>query len=91
MAKTSRAAELEPIDRLEEKIKRLIGLVDRLRTEHARAADENERLTQELETFRARLADAERADTEVTTLRAEREQIRTRVTDMLERLDAIDL
>ena len=45
----------------------------------------------EVETLRARLADAEQANTEATTLRAEREHIRTRVTDMLERLDAIDL
>ncbi len=90
MVKTSRA-ELEPIDRLEDKIKQLVGLVERLRTEQASAADENGRLTNEVETLRARLAGADQADTEVTALRAEREQVRTRVTDMLERLDAIDL
>ncbi len=90
MGKKSRA-ELEPIDRLEDKVKQLVGLVERLRTEQARAADENGRLTNEVETLRARLADAEQADTDVTALRAEREQIRTRVTDMLERLDAVDL
>ncbi len=90
MGKKSRA-ELEPIDRLEDKVKQLVGLVERLRTEQARAADENGRLTNEVETLRARLADAEQADTEVTALRAEHEQIRTRVTDMLERLNAIDL
>ncbi len=90
MGKKSRA-ELEPIDRLEDKVKQLVGLVERLRTEQARAADENGRLTNEVETLRARLVDAEQADTDVTALRAEREQIRTRVTDMLERLDAVDL
>ncbi len=90
MVKASRA-ELAPIDRLEDKIKQLVSLVERLRTEQARAADENGRLTNEVETLRARLADAEQADTDVTALRAEREQIRTRVTDMLERLDAVDL
>ena len=90
MGKKSRA-ELEPIDRLEDKVKQLVGLVERLRTEQARAADENGRLTNEVETLRARLVDAEQADTDVTALRAEREQIRTRVTDMLKRLDAVDL
>ena len=90
MGKKSRA-ELEPIDRLEDKVKQLVGLVERLRTEQARAADENGRLTNEVETLRARLVDAEQADTDVTALRAEREQIRMRVTDMLERLDAVDL
>ena len=68
-----------------------MSLVERLRTEQARAADENGQLTNEVETMRARLADADRADTDVTALRAEREQIGTRVTDMLERLNAIDL
>jgi len=90
MGKKSRA-ELEPIDRLEDKVKQLVGLVERLRTEQARAADENGRLTNEVETLRARLVDAEQADPDVTALLAEREQIRTRVTDMLERLDAVDL
>ena len=90
MVKASRA-ELAPIDRLEDKIKQLVSLVERLRTEQARAADENGRLTNEVETLRARLADAGQADTDVTALQAEREQIRTRVTDMLERLNAIDL
>ncbi len=90
MVKTSRV-ELEPIDRLEDKIKQLVSLVERLRTEQARAADENGRLTDEVETLRARLVDADQANTDATALRAEREQIRTRVTDMLERLDAINL
>ena len=90
MVKASRA-ELEPIDRLEDKIKQLVSLVEQLRTEQARAADENGRLANEVGTLRARLADADQADTDVTALQAEREQIRTRVTDMLERLNASDL
>ena len=90
MVKSSRAG-LEPIDRLEDKIKRLVGLVELLRTEQARTVEENQRLTNEVETLHARLAEAVQTDTEVTTLRAEREKIRTRVTDMLEQLDAIDL
>ncbi len=37
MAKTAtRSVELEPIDRLEEKVKRLVGLVDRMKAEQAR-------------------------------------------------------
>src|SRR2546428_7585377 len=48
-------------DRLEDKIKLLVGMVTRLRAEQARAADDNVRLTQEIVALRARLADSESA------------------------------
>ena len=49
MVKTAtRSVDLEPIDRLEEKMKLLVGMVDRMRTEQARAAEENQRLSREL-------------------------------------------
>ena len=55
MVKTAtRSVELEPIDRLEEKVKRLVGLVDRMKAEQARAAEENQRLSRELDAMRAR-------------------------------------
>ena len=41
-----RTVDFEPIDRLEEKIKLLVGMLARLRSEQARAADENARLAQ---------------------------------------------
>ena len=57
MAKTAtRSVELEPIDRLEEKVKRLVGMVDRMKAEQARAAEENQRLARELEAMRSRAA-----------------------------------
>ncbi len=56
----ARTVDLEPIDRLEEKIKLLVGMVTTLRAEQAKAADENARLIQEIDTLRARLADAGR-------------------------------
>ena len=57
MAKAAtRSVELEPIDRLEEKIKALIGMVDRLKAEQARTADDNQRLAREVDTLRSRLA-----------------------------------
>jgi regulator of replication initiation timing len=82
-----RTVDLEPIDRLEEKIKLLVGMVTRLRSEQEQAADENARLSQEIDTLRARLADSETATSEIETLRGEREMIRSRVSDMLEQLD----
>ena len=81
--------DLEPIDRLEEKIKLLVGMVTKLRAEQQRAADEQARLTEEIESLRARLADAESVNTELTTLRDERDIIRTRVSDMLSHLEGL--
>lgn len=83
--------DLEPIDRLEEKIKLLVGIVTRLRADQARATDENARLTQEIAALRASLADSEVTSAEITALRDEREIIRTRVTDMLEQLEHLSL
>jgi len=86
-----RAVDLEPIDRLEEKIKLLVGMVTRLRAEQARAADENSRLMQEIAALRARLDESEGAASEISVLRDEREAIRTRVTDMLDQLEHLTI
>jgi len=83
--------DLEPIDRLEEKIKLLVGMITRLRSEQARVADENVRLSQEITMLRGQLADSEGASAEMTTLRDERELIRSRVNDMLEQLEHLSL
>ena len=92
MAKVaSRGVELEPIDRLEEKLKLLVAMVDRMKTDQARTAEENQRLSRELEAMRARVAASDALSTELTTLRDERDTIRTRVSDMLEQLDALSL
>lgn len=92
MAKTAtHSVELEPIDRLEDKIKRLVGLVDRMKSEQAREAEENQRLSRELEALRARLASSETVAAELSALRDERDLIRTRVGDMLEQLEALNL
>jgi regulator of replication initiation timing len=93
MAKTAtaRSVELEPIDRLEEKLKRLVGLVDRMRDDQAQATEENQRLTREIEALRSRLAAGESAASELSTLREERDLIRSRVGEMLEQLEALNL
>jgi regulator of replication initiation timing len=88
-AAVARTVDLEPIDRLEEKVRRLVELIAQLRADQARAVDENGRLSEELTLLRARLADAEVTGTEVAALRDERELIRSRVAEMLEQLEAI--
>ena len=92
MAKTAPSSiELEPIDRLEEKVKRLIGIVERMKSDQARAAEENQRLLRELEAMRVRISATDSVAAELSSLKQEREIIRTRVGDMLEQLEALNL
>jgi regulator of replication initiation timing len=91
MAKTGPTLDLEPIDRLEEKVKLLVSVVERLRGEQARMADDNARLARELDAAKARMADSEQATAELATLRTERDDVRTRVTDMLAQLESLNL
>ena len=92
MAKTATpSVDLEPIDRLEEKVRRLVSLIDRMKAEQTRVADDNQRLSRELEAMRARVAASETLGAELAALRDERDVIRTRVGDMLEQLEALNL
>lgn len=86
-----RNVELEPIDRLEEKLKLLVSLVERMKSEQARAAEENQRLARELEMLRGHLASSETMASELSALREERDVIRSRVGDMLDQLEALNL
>ena len=92
MAKTAiRSVELEPIDRLEEKVKLLVNMVEHMKLESARVVEDNQRLLRELESTRTRLAANDGLESEISMLKEERDVIRTRVTDMLEQLDALSL
>jgi regulator of replication initiation timing len=68
-----------------------VGLVDRMKSEQARAAEENQRLSRELDALRARLASSESLSAELSALRDERDIIRTRVSEMLDQLEALNL
>jgi regulator of replication initiation timing len=92
MVKTAtRTVDLAPIDRLEEKVKALVGLVERLKSDASRLADDNARLAREVETLHVRLADAESTSGEVLSLREERDLVRNRVAELLEQLEGISL
>jgi regulator of replication initiation timing len=70
MAKTAtRSIELEPIDRLEEKLKRLVSMVERMQGEQAHAAEENQRLGRELDAMRSRLATNDSLSNELSALK----------------------
>ena len=92
MANTAtRGIDLEPIDRLEEKLRLLVGMVDRMKAEQARVTEENQRLLRELESVRGRASAGEMLASELATLKEERDVIRTRVGEMLEQLEALNL
>ena len=82
--------DLDPIDRLEEKVRTLVSIVTQLRADHARATEENGRLARELDNMRSRLAtESEATGSELSALREERDLIRSRVAEMLEQLEGI--
>jgi regulator of replication initiation timing len=92
MAKTAtRSAEVDSLDRLEDKIKRLVAMVERMKGDQARAAEENQRLKAEIESLRSRAASGETLSSEIAVLKDERDVIRTRVSDMLQQLEALNL
>jgi len=91
MARTGTSVDVQPIDRLEEKVRNLVGLIETLRGDRAKALDEIARLERELDAARTRIAEASTAMNELSTLREERELIRTRVVDMITQIDKLNL
>ncbi len=83
--------QLEAIDRLEEKIKLLVGMVERMKSDQAKASAENDRLSREIERLNAQLASNDTLSTELSSLREERDIIRTRVGEMLDQLESLNL
>lgn len=90
-AVATRAVDFESIDRLEEKVKLLVGLVERLRASEGRLSEENGRLVRELDTSLARLTTSEGSGAEIAALREERELIKSRVEDMLAQIESLNL
>ena len=90
-AVATRSIDLDSIDRLEEKIKLLVGLVERLRASEGRLSEENGRLVGELDTALARLTASEGSGAEIVALREEREIIKARVEDMLAQIESLNL
>jgi regulator of replication initiation timing len=90
MAKTP-ALGLEPIERLEEKVRLLVSLLEKLKADQTRLGEENRTLRAQVDDLRARLADAESAGSEVAALRQERDHVRSRVEEILEQLEGLSV
>jgi regulator of replication initiation timing len=89
MVRSGTTVDVQPIDRLEEKIRQLVAMIDTLRSERAKALEETARVQRELESARARLNESAGAASELNTLREEREVVRNRVVQMLSQLDKL--
>jgi regulator of replication initiation timing len=91
MATTTKSPGLESIDRLEEKIKLLVNTIARIKGDQGRVAEENQKLKAEIDGLKSRISSAETAGAEVTSLREERDLIKSRVSEMLKQLDGLNL
>ena len=91
MVKSMSSVGLEPIERLADKVQSLVAVLERTRAELTRTVEDNARLSRETDALRTQLATAEGQGAQAQDLRTERDQIRARVTDMLEQLEGLDL
>ena len=90
-AATATAADIAVVERLDEKIRQLITLVEKSRAEAAKLRADNDRLGKDVDALQAQLTDAAGVAAELQALREERDQVRTRVADMLAQLDALQM
>lgn len=88
---TAQFVDLATVDRLAQKVTALVQMLERTRQELAETQADNERLNTELGELRENLTASRNEAAEAETLREERDQVRQRVSEMLERLDTLDL
>jgi regulator of replication initiation timing len=91
MSDTAQYVDLATVDRLAQKVTALVQMLEQTRHELAETRADNERLDQELGALQERLTATQNDAAEVETLRTEREQVRTRVSAMLDQLETLDL
>lgn len=92
MVKTEAPLELKPIEQLAERVQSLVEVLGTTREELKMALDDNTRLSGEVEELRGKLQSAEeQQETQLRELQSERDEIRDRITLMLEQLEEINL
>ena len=92
MVKTDAPLELKPIEQLAERVQSLIDVLGTTREELKLALDDNTRLSGEVEELRGRLQEVEaQQQSQTRELQSERDEIRERVTRMLEQIEEINL
>ena len=91
MVNTVQSVDMATLDRLAEKVSALVQLLEQTRNELADTSDNNTRLSNELEALQAQFSQSQQNGLEMQTLLDEREQIRARVTEILDQLESLDL
>ena len=91
MSTPAHAIDIEPIDRLAEKVKNLIAVLERTRSELSQTVEDNLRLSREVEHLKSQLAKAQTAGADLPALLDERRQVRARVTQILEQLEGLNV
>jgi len=85
------AVDVQPIDRLEEKVRQMVSVIDALRAEKTSAIEESARLQQEVASLKSRIAEGASASADLATMREERDLIRARVTQMISHIEKLNL
>ncbi len=91
MVNTVQTLDMATLDRLAEKVSALVQLLEQTRNELAETSENNIRLSNELEALQGQVAQSQEDGLEMQTLLDEREQIRARVTEILDQLESLDL
>ena len=91
MVNTVQSLDMSTLDRFSEKVSALVQLLEQTRNELADTSDNNTRLSNELEALQAQFSQSQQNGLEMQTLLDEREQIRARVTEILDQLESLDL
>ena len=81
--------DIESIERLADKVKELVEVLERTKNELSKQIEDNARLTKTMEDLESQISASKGEHVEVTNLLDEREQIRNRVTTILEQLEQI--
>tara|TARA_Y100000588_G_C13691617_1_gene684691 strand:- start:232 stop:501 length:270 start_codon:yes stop_codon:yes gene_type:complete len=82
--------DIESIERLANKVKELVETLERTKNELSKQVKENARLTKAIEDLESERSASQSDQTDVANLLDEREQIRKRVTTILEQLERIN-
>ena len=91
MVNTVRSLDMATLDRLAEKVSALVQLLEQTRNELAETSENNVRLSNEIEALQSQFTQSQDDGLEMQTLLDEREQIRARVTEILDQLESLDL
>tara|TARA_B100000029_G_scaffold515667_1_gene623876 strand:+ start:434 stop:709 length:276 start_codon:yes stop_codon:yes gene_type:complete len=91
MVNTVQSLDMATLDRLAEKVSALVQLLEQTRNELAETSENNVHLSNELEALQGQFSQSKDDGLEIQTLLDEREQIRVRVTEILEQLESLDL